>query len=352
MEMLAPVTHVIPLTTVRRARLLPTLGRVTVRADQKVNATDQVAIGSHSSRHLLMDVRKALGVPRSEKLDQFVDRKAGDHLQRGDIIAQTGGMFSRILRAPEDGDIISITNGQVLFEIGSSPFVLRAGISGTITQIFADRGVVIESAGALIQGAWGNGLIDQGVLTVITKAPDAELVRGAVDVSQRGGVVAFGTCQTEDSLKSIGEINLHGLILGSMAANLIPVALNLTFPVILLDGFGSHGMNAVAHKLLSSNEKRDICINTIEWNTFTGERPEIFIPLPAGAEEQQENVEFKVGQKVRVLMPPYAGQTGTILKIRPGMTSFITRIKAAAADVRLENQEEILMPLANMDVLE
>jgi len=350
--MLAPVTHVIPLTTVRRARLLPTLGKVTVKADQKVNSTDQVALGSESSRHLLLDVRKVLGVARSEKLEQFVERKAGDRLQRGDIIAQTGGMFSRILRAPEDGVIIQISNGQVLYEIESTPLVLRAGISGTVTQIFADRGVVIESTGALIQGAWGNGLIDQGVLTVITKTPDAELVRGAVDVSQRGGVVVFGTCQSEDSLKSIGEINLHGLILGSMAAHLIPMARKLSFPVLLLDGFGSHAMNSVTFKLLSSNEKRDICINASEWNTFTGERPEIFIPLPAGGEEIQDTVEFQVGQKVRVLMPPYAGQTGTITKIRPGMTSFITRMKAAAADVRLDNQEEILMPLANMDVLE
>lgn len=350
--MLAPVTHVLPLTTVRRARLLPTLGKVTVKADQKVNSTDQVALGSHSSRHVLLDVRKVLGVARSEKLEQFVERKAGDRLQRGDIIAQTGGMFSRILRAPEDGVIIQITNGQVLFEVESIPLVLRAGISGTITQIFADRGVVIESTGALIQGAWGNGLIDQGVLTVISKTPDAELGHGSVDVSQRGGVVVFGTCQSEESLKSIGEINLHGLILGSMSSHLIPLARKLSFPVLLLDGFGNHAMNAVAFKLLSSNEKRDICLNANEWNTFTGERPEIFIPLPAGEEQSQDSVEFQVGQKVRVLLPPYAGQTGIITKIRPGMTSFITRMKAAAADVRLDNQEEILMPLANMDVLE
>ena len=38
--MLAPVTHILPLTTVVRQRLLPAPGRVVVRVGQKVTATE------------------------------------------------------------------------------------------------------------------------------------------------------------------------------------------------------------------------------------------------------------------------------------------------------------------------
>ena len=60
--MLAPVTHILPVTQIRRARRLPSNGRVQVRTNQKVNGTDIIAESHQEGKHVLINVRRALGL--------------------------------------------------------------------------------------------------------------------------------------------------------------------------------------------------------------------------------------------------------------------------------------------------
>ncbi len=236
--MLAPVSHILPLTNIRRMRLLPVAGTVLVRTGQKVNASDLIAKALIPSGHIIMDIRRGLGIPKVSAAESCIVRQVGDRLEKGDVIAETTGLFARIVRAPQDGEIVSIGGGQLLLRVSTSTIEVNAGFAGTVAEVIKDQGAIIETSGALIQGVWGNGCTDNGMLILTMKAPDDELTRAQIEVSMRGGVVVGGHCSSADVLHACTELPLRGLVLSSMASDLIPTANELNYPIIVMEGFG------------------------------------------------------------------------------------------------------------------
>lgn len=351
--MISPITHFLPLTIIRRARLLPIPGRVTVRKGQKVSATDVIAEANTAPEHLLLDVGRGLGLP-ANKADGYIQRRAGEDVGEGDLIAGPVGLARRVIRAPQAGRVVLAGSGQVLIEVESRPFELKAGVPGIVTDLIPDRGAVIETAGALVQGVWGNGRIDFGLLSVVAHSPQDTLSVDRLDVSQRGLVILGGYCGSPDVLSNAADIPLRGLILASMDSALAPVAAKMHYPIILIEGFGKIPMNTAAFRLLSTNDRREIAVIAQEWDPLAESRPEVVIPLPASSQLPlpNESNHFAPGQQVRLLSAPYQGMTGTLLSLRPGLVVLPSGVRATAADVRLENGENIVFPLANLDVLE
>jgi hypothetical protein len=349
--MLAPVTHILPLTNIRRARTLPVPGRVQVHPGQKVSASDVIAQARIPSGHTILDIRRGLGIHSISAAERCIVRQQGEKLQKGDVIAESGGMFSRIIRAPADGEIILISNGQVLLQVRSAPLEVKAGFAGTVMELIQDRGAVVETNGALIQGVWGNGRIDSGLLLLAAKSSEEELTRQNVDVSMRGAVVLAGYCSNGDALAAGAELPLRGLILTSMASDLLPLAANLNYPILVVEGFGKIPMNETAYRLLSTSEKRDISINA-NLNPSTGERPELIIPLPASGMAAPETDAFGPNKTVRIQGAPYAGKVGTIVQVRQTLFALPNGLKVLAADVQLGKDVRVTVPLANLEVIE
>lgn len=350
--MLAPVTHIVPLTLIRRSRLLSESGRVLVRAGQKIASTDVVAEAPAHTRHLIFDLRSALELSGSTSLKGILQRKPGDLLQAGDIIAEKGGLFKRVVRAPAACQVISITGSRLLLEMLTPPVQLLAGFNGLVSEIIPERGVILETNGVLVQGVWGNGKTDTGGLRVLAQSPQDEIQRAQVDVTMRGATLFAAYCSQADVLQAAAELPVRGLILGSMPSALIPIAEKMPFPVLLIEGFGRVPLNAVAFKILSTNEKRDISIHALPWDRMKGERPEAIITLPADGSTSPESDDFKTGQQVRVLIGAHAGRVGTLETIAEESSVLPGGIRARCGLVRVELNQLISVPLKNLDVLE
>jgi transcription antitermination factor NusG len=350
--MFAPVTHFIPLTKIRRERVLPVPGKVLVRTGQKVTATDVIAEAHLSSSHVLLDVAGMLGVS-PDQADKVLRVSPNQVIGEGDILAGPVGLIPRMVRAPQPGRVIYCSNGQILFELEAQPFQLRAGMEGVIKGLIAERGAIIETTGALIQGVWGNGNVDQGTLLVATPNPKDELLPEMVDASMRGMVLLAGHVTRQETLKGIQQAGCMGLVVASISANLVPVASQYKFPILVLDGFGKIAMNSYAFRILVTNEKREVTVNANNWDRYTDSRPEVIIPLPVteGVEPPKVSAVFSPGQSVRIVKSPLAGVVGKLIALRSEQTPISNGLRVPSAVINLENGDQTVVPLVNLDVI-
>jgi hypothetical protein len=350
--MLAPVAHILPLTTVRRERLLPVPGRVTARIDQKVNPLDVVAEAKFGAEHLLIDVARMFAM-KPDAAQNLIQVKTGDVISQGDVLARRIGLGVQIIHAPGNGRVILSGAGQILVEVGDTTFDLYAGMPGVITRQISERGVEIKFNGAFIQGVWGNGQMNVGLLLPVLSSPEDPLTSRQLDVSLRGSVILAGHCNDPAALQAASDLPVRGIILGSMSPALIPLASQAQYPIIVVDGFIQRPMNGTAYKLLTTNAKREATVNAEPFDRQTGMRPEIFIPLPITQEPPapREVETFAPDQTVRLTREPQAGKIGKLISLRPGYTTLASGIRTAAADVKLDSGEQVLVPLANLEVL-
>jgi len=350
--MLAPINHILPLTTIERERSLPIAGNTLVKLNQKVSSTDVIAEATWSREHVFIDVSRTFGIS-PQAADRLIRVKDGDEVPEDAEIAISKGIVPRILRAPRSGRVIAAGGGQVLMETGDPSIKLKAGIPGTVVQVIPDRGAIIRAIGVLVQGIWGNGRIDTGVLLNLTEKPDDILAASRLDISMRGSVLLAGLVRDVETLEAAAEIPVRGLILSSISPGLFSAAKQMRYPIIAVDGFGQTPMNSAAYKLLTSNAKRETTINAEAFNQYTGARPEIVIPLPIAQEPPlpEDIAELEVGQTVYMRRAPHAGAIGKLIKIRPGLSKLPSGLRAPAAEVKLENGEQIIVPLVNMEIV-
>jgi hypothetical protein len=229
-----------------------------------------------------VDVGKTLSV-KSEDLDKYLLKAVRDTVEEDEAIAAKGGgliPLRRVCRSPVAGRIVAIGNGRVILESRVETCELHAHFRGTVVSVMPSLGVVIETAGALVQGVWGAGGEAQGVLKMLAEDPKEQLVAEAIDVGCHGSIIVGGFLVDEEALEQAEQMQVRGIVVGSIGADWGERASDLPFPVIATEGMGQVPMASVMFELLRSNAGREASISGVtrlRWGTV---RPEIIIPLP------------------------------------------------------------------------
>ncbi|MBN1438741.1 MAG: hypothetical protein JW929_04950 [Anaerolineales bacterium] len=346
-------THASLLVVIRRPRNLPARGTIHLRLNQKVSPADIVGRTTLAPAHYLFDIAHGLGLPPA-KADRFLRRETDERVSAGDILAGPVGWMRRVVRAPEDGRVVLQGDGRLLFEGLGEGFELRAGLPGIVIGMEPDLGATIETVGALVEGIWGNGRQEFGVLRVATPSSATVLAAADLNIDLRGAVAVAGRLDDPDIFHAMEALPLRGVICGSMPSALIPAAEASRLPVILTEGFGDIPMNSAVFELFATNVGREASVNAQQTDSWKGLRPEVIIPLPAvgSADVPSEAVQLVVGRRVRVLRAPYAGQVGSVVSLPEGLMPIGNGIRVTCAEVELGETGLVRVPIANLDILE
>jgi len=346
------IRHILPMATVQRERKLDGPGVLTVRVREKVQSTDVIAEVQPRPRHHFLDLASALGVSDTDAA-RLLRVDLGSNVEAGQILAGPAGIARRTVRAPANGKVLSLSRGRVLFEAREEPRAIHAGIPGTVAGSDGASSITIMAVGALIQGAWGNGRRGWGVLRDVGESPSARLEPSELDMMLRGAVVLVGVVDDATSLQKATEIPIRGLICGSMASELIPIALHMPYPILVTEGFGAIPMNSPTYDLLSTNAGREASLEAALLEPYEPQLPEILVPLPAtqDVKSPERIVQLQPGVRVRALRAPHTGAVGSLLHLMPGVESFPSGILARSAMIELEGIGSVPIPLSNMEVI-
>ena len=343
-------TQVAPLINVRRERMLPAPGEVTVRIGERVDPTQVVAQANLPGDFRVLSVAHLLGIS-DVKIKNYMRVKVGESVRRGQILAKRR---SRVVKSPIAGVLASSGGGRVLVEAPPTPFELRAYIQGSVTNVLQGRGVVIETTGAVIQGVWGAGGESFGVLKKLVKSPDKTLRARDIDPSCHGTIVIGGAGFNAAVLERAQELQVRGIVTGSLPPELVPEVRRSPIPIVITEGIGASPMSEPFFQLLTTNDGREASISGKIKPRWGVVRPEIIIALPAESlttTQAQPGMPLTVGARVRAVRAPYFGQVGTVVTLIDHPRHIETDAKVRGAEVDIGQQEPVFIPLMNLEAL-
>lgn len=337
---------------IRRICKLPYPGQVLVKEGMDVKPGDIIAEAKVPAEVMMLDISKGLGIT-PEETSACLIREVDENLEQGDVIAQCEKTLPRIFRAPVDGRILSYQKGQMALSTKFAKATLHANMVGKIAEVVPEYGAVISVQGSLIQGVWGNGRSGIGQLHAADIPIDKPLTGSVLDDLTSEHVLAGGLCQDSDFLEACESKEIAGLILGTIAPDLIPKVQSFNFPVILLLGFGETAPAEDLFDLLTSSDGMTVVVNACLVDHFAGKRPEIIIPKEEGNSERELGFRKKleVGDQVRIISSKANHRSGKVVQLFENDQLYDNNLAFPTALVKLQSMEKIKVPQQNLVVI-
>lgn len=299
----------------------------------------------------IVEIAQALKIQKGN-VRQYLLKQEDDQVKAGEPIAARRGLFRRVVRSPVNGFLAAVGVGRVLIEADTTVMELHAGMRGRVASLHPNRGVTIETVGAIVQGVWGNGRESHGVLKAAADSPHSMLTRQDIEVGSQGAVIVAGQGMTLEALEFAQEAQVRGIIVGGLQVSLLPAVHAAGFPIVVTEGWGTIPMSPVILDVLKANSGREVSLNGRVRTGWEQQRPEVIIPLVAGEPSSEEQVldrPLEEGTTVRILRQPYTGATGTVVALPTLSKKLPAGVTLRGAEVELTSGERVFAPFANLE---
>ncbi|MDQ6693301.1 MAG: hypothetical protein M3014_02635 [Chloroflexota bacterium] len=373
---------------VRRERRLPVPGEVLMRAGQRVEPSETVAQSKLAPEPVSvyiaadLDIAPQVGTKRLRVT-------TGQAVDVGTVLAEKGGMGSRMSRSPVAGTFAGYdpATGIGLINMPSEPVTVQAHLKGIVTDLIPYYGAVIETPATLIRGIFGVGGEQHGVLKVLVAGNDEPVTRDVIDAKVTYAIALGGSDVTADALHKMIGLGARGIITGSIRSTELAhflgysrqdawrlgVSANLgngwdfpppnagaspvppDFVLIITEGFGPVPMSARTFETLAAYDGQEIAIDGTTRLRGGLSRPEIIIPLARTTSVrwlEESGPKLEVGTQVRLLSPSYLGQTAQVTSLPQGPRPAQSGVVTGVADVQMAGGQKLRVPIVDLEVLE
>lgn len=350
---------ILPIATIRRERRFPpdaTNPEIAVSSGTRVEAETVLIRGARAGRYRIISLLEPLGVRRVADLrSEWIRVKPGDVMRAGQSLAQRGsGRRAPRAVAPVDCIVTRVDPDKIIVQADPEEVQVRALLPGIVTSVQGRTLVIVESAGALIQGAWGNGRDANGFYIEEPEGGLSSARNETLLSSIRGQMIWLNRPITNADLDTARKQEVKALIAPGMPANLRPAALAAPFAILLTEGFGVQRMAEIVYNLLRDNLKRQAAVDAALPTRESAAHPEILIPLSsAGALPPVPSLEqpLAAGLMVRMARAPYAGAIGRVVRVIETPRTLDNGLRMTGAEVALPGGQMVFVPAANLETL-
>ncbi len=367
-----PGLKIVGKTRFEKDRKLPMKGNVHVKKGDRITA-EMVVASTHLPGNVTpMNVANILGCEPKE-ISDFMVKKQGDQLKKGEVIAETPGLwgfFKTQVQAAITGTLenVSTVTGQVILREPPIPVEVHGYVDGEVAEVYPDEGIRVATFGTFIQGIFGIGGEVVAPLKMVAKGPSDVLDAANILPEHKGKIVVGGSLVTAPALAKAIEVGVKGVIVGGYDAFDLKEFLGYDLGVaitgtedkgitlVVTEGFGKINMAKKTFDLLASHEGKKTSINGATQIRAGVIRPEVVIPLEGVKEADLGggvNMGMKPGTLVRIIRQPKFGAVAKVASLPEKPAHIPTEAKVRTVEIELlDSGERMILPRANVEIIE
>lgn len=362
----------------RVKRSLKAKGAIKASVGQVVEPKDILGTYDLSGGFTKVNLSRELQVKGSD-VKSYLKKSLGDKIFKGELLASKLGVFGeKEILSPTDAILHSYNEekGELTLQYLPAKVYVPAGVYGIVEQKTALNEVIIKTMAHEIFGIFGTGRQREGFLVILDGKGNLTS-KQQITKDLKGNIVVSGALVYRDALQSAINLGVAALITGGLnlqdfvsiagAVNesasfesITKMGTDIGTDVIVTEGFGPLPLGEDIFELVSKyngsycfayGNSATLILPAGDPDVILKLRKVEFPKIERSPERAQEVLakEVEVGQKVRLVWPPFMGLQGRVIFVDRTPTLLPSGISTHL--LTIETKVKVLkVPFTNVEI--